>query len=334
MSKIKNIWKKESVLKRIKLQLKVFIFITLFTMAIMLSFYSNAKAQNYSNLNKYSFKKNIHTHKLAIKSNIIYKLNTALGYVSIITLPTIPLNVAIGNAGAFSEQIVGNQIFIKPITYNLQTTTNLEILTKYGLINMLVRITSPHYVTYNLNLAATLNNVFIKNYIESKIKEERNMLRNRYNKKIALVNKEKIELIKQKKKIMNLILTINRIKIDKSVRKNGIILTIISISRIRKLYYLQYQITNTNNLYFFVRNIYLYTEKGGSFFNGYNPTSLGEVYLINKTPHNKKYMAYKIVKNVAIFKRSYLKNGRNLKLSVHILIHNKLIKLSVNNISK
>ncbi|MHB8291856.1 MAG: hypothetical protein ACYDEG_05260 [bacterium] len=266
-----------------------------------------AYAQPYSNLAKYSFENRLYIHRLPIKSNIIYKLNTALGYVSIITLPCIPLNVAMGSASDFSEQIIGRQIFIKPITYNNKIKTNLEILT----------------------------NIFIVNYIKAKIKKEKETLNQKYNKKFNMLKKEQLSIKKQKKEIMNLVLAVNRIKINKKIREKGLVLTIISLSRIGQFFYLQYQITNTTNSKFFIRNIYLYLETGEDFFNGYNPAGIREINIINSMPHNKSYMSYKIIRNVAIFKRiklKQLKQGINIKFSVHILIHGKLIKLDIGNI--
>ena len=291
-----------------------------------------ANAASYSNIKKYSFKNRFLIHKLEIKHGVIYKLNTALGYVSVVTLPTIPLDVAMGNTGAFSEQVVGRQIFIKPITYDTGTTSNLEIFTKYGLINILLRIKSSRLVTYNLNLANTVKNVFASNYIESKIDKLKTVLLQKYKSKFAIFNEKQIKLKKEKKEVMNFILLVNRLKINKISRKFGLTLTVISISHIKSIYYLEYQITNNNNKPFFIRNIYLYEGEGGSFFNGYNPNVFKEIYIINHTPHNAKYMPYKIVRNVIIFKKSEIKTGDSLKLSIHTLVNGKLVRLRVNNI--
>ncbi len=291
-----------------------------------------ANAASYSNIKKYSFKNRYLIHKLEIKSGVIYKLNTALGYVSVITLPAIPLDVALGNTGAFSEQVVGRQIFIKPITYNAGATSNLEIFTKYGLINILLRIKNAKLVTYNLNLANTLKNVFASNYIESKIDKLKTALLQKYKSKFAILNEKGLKLKKEKKDVINLILLINRLKINKISRKYGLTLTVVSISHIKRVYYLEYQITNNDNKPFFIRNIYLYMGEGGNFFNGYNPNVFKEVYIINRIPHNTKYMPYKIVKNVIIFKEPEIGTGDTFKLSIHVLLSGRLVRLGINNI--
>ncbi len=301
-------------------------------------------AANYSPLKKYTLRKKLWVHKLRIKSGIIYKLNTAPGYVSVITLPVIPLDVALGNTGAFSEQIVGRQIFIKPITYDEQATSNLEIYTKYGLINVLLRIRNAKSVTYNLNIANTIKNVFVKNYVKNKLDGLKTVLFKKYETREAFLSKKAEELKKEKRSVMNLILIINRKKINKSVTENGITLTAVSVSRIKNFYYLQYQLTNNSNKKFFVRNVYLYKEYGGNFFNGYTPDKLEEIPVINKTPHNKYYMPYKIIKNVIIFKKedergsgggySAQSSGyTNMRLSFHILYGKRLIKLKINGIN-
>ncbi len=315
---------------------RLIIIFIIFLFLLNLNYFTRAvgvvKAINYSNIKKYSFKNRFLIHKLPVKSGVIYKLNTALGYVSVITLPTIPLDVAVGNAAAFSEQIVGKQIFIKPITYNTKTTSNLEIFTKFGLINILLRIKNAKIVTYNLNFVNTLKNVFADNYIKSKINRLKAKLFREYNSKLALLNINMARVEKEKKEVISLILLINRLKVNKMARKDGITLTVISISHIRNFYYMGYQITNNNNMPFFIRNIYLYKEEGGSFFDGYNPGILKEIYTINHTPHNIEYTPYKTVKNVIIFKKPKLDAGSNLRLSFHILLGGKLIKLVVNKI--
>ncbi|MDA8158814.1 MAG: hypothetical protein M0034_06490 [Deltaproteobacteria bacterium] len=289
---------------------------------------------NYSPLKKYTVKKRLWVHKLKIKSGIIYKLNTAPGYVSVITLPVIPLDVALGNTGAFSEQIVGRQIFIKPATYDYKETSNLEIYTKYGLINVLLRIRSPKSVTYNLNIADTIKDVFVKNYVKNKINGLKAVLLKKYDAKNILLDKKAGALKREKKEVMGLILMINRKKVNASITKGGITLTVISVSRIKNLYYLQYRLTNNTGRSFFVRNVYLYKEYGGNFFNGYAPDKLKEIPPINRTPHNAGYMPYKIIKDVIIFKR---KDGGSaysggLKVSFHILKGKKLIKLKIGGI--
>ncbi len=295
---------------------------------------SKAEALKYSSLKKFSIKKPLWVHKLRIKTGLIYKLNTAQGYVSVITLPVIPLDVALGNTGAFSEQIVGRQIFIKPLTYDTSITSNLEIYTKYGLINILLRIRSPKLVTYNLNIANTLKDVFVKNYIKNKINGLNAVLLRKYEVKNLLLDKKTQALKKEKKEVIDLILMINRKKIDASITKGGITLTVISVSRIKNLYYLQYQLTNNADRSFFVRNVYLYEEYGGNFFNGYSSDKLKEIPAINRTPHNVRYMPYKIIKNVIIFKRRRERSfySGNLKLSFHVIVRKKLVKLKIGGI--
>lgn len=293
----------------------------------------SAVAVKYSNTIKYSLKNQLWIHKLRIKTGIVYKLNTALGYVSVITLPVIPLDVALGNTGAFSEQIVGKQIFIKPITYDKSETSNMEIFTKYGLINVLLRIRSAKSVTYNLDLADTVGNVFAANYIKNKIDKLKSSLYKEWTLKMHSVNEKMAKLKAEKKQVMDLILLINRTEINKSVSKDGITLTVISISRIKNIYYLQYQITNNTIHSFFVRNVYLYAKYGGNFFNGYKPDKLREIGIINQTPHNLKFMPYKTIRNVIVFRKRKLggsgNNINDLKLSFHLIVEKKFVRINI-----
>ncbi len=313
----------------------IYIILTIFCIsAPAVALIKNSFSLEYSSLKKYTFKNRKSIHKLNIKQGIVYKLNTAPGFVSVITLPVIPLDVALGNTGAFSEQVVGRQIFIKPVTYDVRATSNLEIYTKFGLINVLLRIKSPKSVTYNLDISGTVKDVFAKNYIKKRISVLKGKLIKEYALRDLLLTKKALRLKAEKKEIMGLILLINRTKINKSVTKSGITLTAISISRIKNLYYIGYQLTNNSDKDFLLRNIYLFGEYGGNFFDGYAPDREAVIPIINDTPHNVSYMPYKIIKNVLIFKKSKI-TGRsnNLKISFHILIGGKLIKLKINGIS-
>ncbi len=313
----------------------------IFCFLILMYICMPAEAVKYSGLKEYSIKKNLWVHKLRIKTGLIYKLNTAPGYVSVITLPVIPLDVALGNTGAFSEQIVGRQIFIKPITYDMAETSNLEIYTKYGLINILLRIKTSKLVTYNLDISNSIKDVFVKNYINDKIKALKAKFMKKYFMRQSILAKKAEDLKAEKKEIMSLILLINRIKINKSVTKQGITLTIISISRIKNFYYLRYQLTNNSGSRFFVRNAYLYGKYGGNLFDGFVPDKTTEIPIIKDVPHNVSYMPYKIVRNVLIFKKSKAVHidaeadtakyggGGNLEISFHILKDKKLIKLKI-----
>ncbi len=291
-----------------------------------------ADALKYSSLAKYSFKNRLSVHKLSVRTGIIYKLNAATGYVSVITLPVIPLDVALGNTAAFSEETVGRQIFVKPLTYDAGASSNLEIYTKYGLINILLRLRGPKYVTYNLDIADTLKNVFADNYIKNKIDKLKRALFKKYSSDMNSVNKKRKKLKEEEKYVMGLILLFNRLKIDKSVSRNGVTLTVISISRIKNIYYLRYQLTNNADRPFLVRNVYLYGEYGENFLNGYNPGKIREIPALNATPHNAEYMPYKIVRSVIVFKKPGLRAGSGLKLSFHLLIGKKPVKLKVNSI--
>ncbi len=290
-----------------------------------------SNAMNYSKLTKYSLGNRIFSHRLIIKSGMVYRLNTAEGFVSVITLPAIPLDVAIGNSGAFQEQTVGRQIFIKPVTYDSKAKSNLEIYTKYGLINIMLRIVKAEYATYDLNLDNGGKGVFASNYIKYKVDEFKKVIKKKYNLKALYLKKEGEEIKKEKKEVMNLILLVNRKKINRFKRKDGIILTILSISHINNIYYIAYRITNNSLKPFTIRNIYLYRESPSDFLDGYKSSVLRVIYPLNLLPHNEEYGPYKILREVIIFKKADLGND-NIGISAHIIIGKRLIKLKINNI--
>lgn len=276
-------------------------------------------AMDYSPLSMFSYKSLEAAHKVAIRPGVIYKLNTSPGYVSVITLPVIPMEVAVGDSGAFSEETVGRQLFIKPLTYDRKATSNIEIYTKYGLINVLLKITNPKSVTYNLNISNSLNNIFYKNFINEQLNGFKKALYKKYLVKMKKLKDESARLSNERSNVMNLILLINRHILNLTRTVHGITARVISISSIKNIYYLKYAIANNTNKPIILKSAHIYGEYGGSFFNGYEPDKKRSIGIINKIPRNIKYAPYKITKRIFIFKKPANNQEGDMSVSFHFL---------------
>lgn len=279
----------------------------------------NAFGMGYSNLKNYSYYNRHRVHKLAINKNIVYKLNTAYGFISVITLPVIPLNVAIGNSSAYAFNVLGNQIFVKPLSYNKRVSTNMEILTKYGLINILIKITNKKDAAFNLNLSSPSSGMFYKNYIANKLRLLESKLYNRYMSKYKTLSALKKQVDKNKLYVERLILSINKQPVNVSSNKHNVSFTVLYKSKINNKYYIKFMVSNSTNDYIVVHDLYLYDTNS----SWYGSSSKKEVRILNPVS-NLKLMPREVYKGYIVYDN---KNANDV--SVHLYLNGKLTIIRV-----
>lgn len=274
----------------------------------------NASAMGYSNLNHYSYYNRQRVHKLAINKNVVYTLNTAYGFISVITLPVIPLNVAIGNSSAYAYNVLGNQIFVKPLSYNKKISTNMEVLTKYGLLNILIKISDTKNVAFDLNLASPDSGMFYKNYIAEKLRVLESKLRKQYMAKYKTITAIKKQVAANKLYVQKLIMSINKEKINSSGNKNDVSFTVLYESRIGSKYYIRYMISNSTDNYVVLHDLYLYTASS----SWYGASSKKEDMILNP-PANLKLMPREVYKGVIVYEDKTAD-----EVSAHFYINGKI----------
>lgn len=276
-------------------------------------------AMGFSNLTHYSYYNRQRVHKLTINTDVVYKLNTAYGYISTITLPTIPLSINVGNSSAYKYKTLGNRIYIKPISYGKKVSTNMEILTQYGLLNILLIMSDKKDVTYDLNLANPSGGMFYKNYIAYKLKALKNKLKNSYAAKYKKVAAMKKEVAKNRLLVEKLILSINKEKINASASKDDVSFTVIYKSRIGGKYYIRYMISNATDGYVVLHDLYVYDESS----SWLGASKEKEAAVLNPVS-NIKLMPREVYKGYIV----YTDNGAN-DVSAHFYINGKLEVIKV-----
>ena len=279
----------------------------------------NAFSMGYSNLKHYSYYSRKAVHKLAINKNIVYKLNVAYGYVSVITLPVIPLFVTIGNPSDFQYKVLGPQIFIQAQAFNKKVSTNMEILSKYGLINIEIKITSKKDVAFDLDLAKPGNGIFYKNYLQHKLNVLKAKLQEKYSAKYQGLIAMKNKVAKNKAYVEKLILSINKNIINASANKDNVSFTVIYKSKIGSKYYIKYMVSNSTNDYITVHDLYLYDTNS----SWYGSSSKKEVRILNPVS-NLKLMPREVYKGYIVYDN---KNANDV--SAHLYLKGKLIIIRV-----
>ena len=298
---------------------KKFAVLIISIIAIMSWGATNAFSLGYSNLKNYSYYSRKQVHKLAINKNVVYELNVAYGYVSVVTLPVTPLFVTIGNPSDFLYKVLGPQIFVQAQAYNKKVSTNMEILTKYGLINVEIKITSKKDVAFDLDLAKPGSGIFYKNYLAHRLNILKTKLKKKYLAKFQKLIAMKNQIAKNKTYVEKLILSINKKNINASSNKNNVSFTIIYKSKIGNKYYLKYMVSNSTNDYIVVHDLYLYDTNS----SWYGSSSKKEVRILNPVS-NLKLMPREVYKGYIVYDN---KNANDV--SVHLYLNGKLTIIRV-----
>lgn len=285
----------------------------------VLVFAGRVSAMDFSNLTHYSNYNRQRIHKLTINTAVVYKLNTAGGYVSVITLPVIPLSVSVGNSSAYQTQVLGNRIFVKPISYGKKVSTNLEILTKFGMLNVLLVMSNKKDVTYDLDLANPSGEMFYKNYMEHKLSILETKLKEQYAAKYRSISAIKKRVAENKLYVEKLILSINKQKANISANKKNVSFTVLYKSRIGHKHYIRYMISNSTNNYVILHSLYLYDSNS----SWYGASSKKEARILN-SPSSLKLMPRELYKGIIVY------NDKNAnEISAHFYINGKLVIIKV-----
>ena len=90
-------------------------------------------------------------YKVTMRSGVVFKLQTALGYASTIDLPEKALKVFVGDQELFKVGVYEKQIVIKPITDEMDARTNLVIETESGRLTFDVAGGAPETADFVLD---------------------------------------------------------------------------------------------------------------------------------------------------------------------------------------
>ena len=90
-------------------------------------------------------------YKVTMRSGVVYKLQTAIGYVSTIDLPEKALKVFIGDQELFKVGVYETQVILKPVSDEKDARTNLVIVTASGRLAFDVSVGAPDTADFVLD---------------------------------------------------------------------------------------------------------------------------------------------------------------------------------------
>jgi len=183
-------------------------------------------------------------YKVTMRSTVVYRLQTALGYVSTIDLPEKALKVFVGDQELFKVGVYEKQVLVKPITDERDAKTNLVIVTESGRLAFDVSVGPPDTADFVLDFRLPQDDeMLVENAFEKKVEEKTEELEKSYKGKEEKLEKkaEEIAEVKLKEKIASEARTI---PLKASSAKENIQVNLLSLSQVGDKAYLRFSILN------------------------------------------------------------------------------------------
>lgn len=212
-------------------------------------------------------KPTVRISKIKIREDVVFKLQTAMGYVSAIQLPETALKVFVGDQGLFKVGVYEKEVLIKPITDYEEAKTNLTIVMKSGRLTFEVSVGSPETADFILDFRDQEDDAFIGNEIKVKVDEKSEEIKKTYEEKEKKLD-EKVEQLSKKKITEALSEGTKTLELKTHSENGDIRLNLLSIAKVSGKNYLRFSIQNSSDQPFQVSKVVLgleAKEKGNSF---------------------------------------------------------------------
>ncbi len=198
-------------------------------------------------------------NKLTAKTGVVYKAQTAVGYVTTIELPDEALKVFAGDQDLFVVEVYGREVIVKPATDYTDARSNLTIYTQKSRLSFDVSVGLPETADFVLDFRYPGDEVMVDNAFKKKLDEKIGELEADYKVRLGKEN-ERVRALTQDKfeEAFKKGLKTRRLKISK--RKDDIELNLLSLSEIGDRNYLKFSVTNNSKTDFPISLIVLAKE--------------------------------------------------------------------------
>lgn len=182
-------------------------------------------------------------YKLTAKTGVVYKIQTAVGYVTTIELPDEALKVFLGDQDLFVVEVYGHQVIVKPATDYTDARTNLTLYTENLRLSFDVSVGSPDTADFVLDFRYPSDEAIVENAFKKELEEKKAQLEAEYQEKLGKEDEKINELThKRFEDFLKKEAKIKRLKISKN--KDNIQLNLLSLSEIGDRDYLRFNIMN------------------------------------------------------------------------------------------
>ncbi len=185
-------------------------------------------------------------YTVTMRSDVVFKLQTALGYVSTIDLPEPALKVFIGDQELFKVGVYEREVLIKPITDYQDARTNLTIVTNSGRLTFDVSVGSPETADFVLDFRLRADDVFVENAYDKRIHEKEAVVQKEYQEKEKNLDQKAKNLADQKLK-QDVAHNATTVMLRKHEEGGDIRVNLVSLSKIGEKMYLRFGVRNLSS---------------------------------------------------------------------------------------
>lgn len=182
-------------------------------------------------------------YKVTMRSNVVYRLQTALGYVSTLDLPEPALKVFVGDQELFKVGVYEKEVLIKPITDYKDARTNLTIITGSGRLTFDVTVGPPETADFVLDFRLPEEDVLVENAFRRAVEEKRAVFKKEYEEKEKRLD-EKAQGLAQEKFKKEVIKGTQAIELREIGETDDIRVNLLSLSTIGERAYLRFGVRN------------------------------------------------------------------------------------------
>jgi hypothetical protein len=183
-------------------------------------------------------------YKVTMRSGVVFKLQTALGYVSTIDLPEKALKVFVGDQELFKVGVYEKQVLIKPVTDELEARSNLVIVTDSGRLTFDVSVGAPETADFVVDFRLPeQDEELVQNAFQQKVEQKSKELEKEFKAKEEKLE-EKAQTISEEKFTSKMAAGITTIPLKASAAKDKVQLNLLSLSRSQDKAYLRFSVLN------------------------------------------------------------------------------------------
>lgn len=133
---------------------------------------NDAKVQQERKKFNQTTKEKNRIYEVPLRNDVVFKLQTALGYVSTIELPEPALKVFVGDQNLFKVGVYDKEVLVKPITEFEDAKTNLVITTEHHRLSFDVSVGPGETADFILDFKQAGEDVIAENLIQKKVDEK------------------------------------------------------------------------------------------------------------------------------------------------------------------
>ncbi len=183
-------------------------------------------------------------YKVTMRPGVVFRLQTALGYLSTIDLPEKALKVFAGDQELFKVGVYERQVLIKPITDDPDSRTNLVIITQSARLAFDVSVGAPETADFVLDFRFPEDDeALVQNAFEKALEEKTRELEKTYQVKEGKLD-ERAKTLAQEKLKEEIKSQVRSIPLKQSRQNGRVQVNLLSLSQVGERAYLRFSVLN------------------------------------------------------------------------------------------